>query len=60
MLATVDTHRKSEDTTMTTRRDFLQIGAGALAGLAFAGCDLMAAAPARAHAQRREVVIIKG
>ena len=42
---------------MTTRRDFLQLGAGALAGIAFVGCDLLAAAPARAQARRREVVV---
>jgi aminocarboxymuconate-semialdehyde decarboxylase len=42
---------------MKTRREFLQLGAGALAGIAFVGCDLMAAAPARAQARRREVVV---
>ncbi len=42
---------------MTTRRGFLEITAGALAGIAFVGCDLMAAAPARAQARRREVVV---
>ena len=42
---------------MTTRREFLQISAGTLAGIAFVGCDLMAAAPARAQARRREVVV---
>jgi aminocarboxymuconate-semialdehyde decarboxylase len=42
---------------MTTRREFLQISAGALAGIAFVGCDLIAAAPARAQARRREVVV---
>ena len=42
---------------MPTRREFLHIGAGALAGLAFVGCDLMAAGPARAQARRREVVV---
>src|SRR2546430_644366 len=42
---------------MTTRRDFLQTTAGALAGIAFVGCDVLAAAPARAQARRREVVI---
>ena len=42
---------------MTTRREFLQTTAGALAGLVFVGCDLMAAAPARAQARRREVVV---
>jgi aminocarboxymuconate-semialdehyde decarboxylase len=42
---------------MTTRRDFLQTTAGALSGLVFVGCDLMAASPARAQARRREVVV---
>ena len=42
---------------MTTRRDFLQIGAGALAGLAFVGCDLLAPGAGRAQARRREVVV---
>src|SRR5437870_5813235 len=41
----------------TTRREFLQTTSGALAGLAFVGCELMAAAPARAQARRREVVV---
>ena len=41
---------------MTTRREFLGTTAGALAGLAFVGCDLLAAAPALAQAQRRQVV----
>src|SRR5262245_39252282 len=41
---------------MTTRREFLQTSAGALAGLAFVGCDLLAA-PARAQVRRREVVV---
>jgi aminocarboxymuconate-semialdehyde decarboxylase len=40
-----------------TRREFLQTTTGALAGLAFVGCDLLAAAPARAQARRREVVV---
>src|SRR6185369_12050818 len=31
--------------------------AGALAGLVFVGCDLLTAAPARAQAQRRQVVV---
>jgi aminocarboxymuconate-semialdehyde decarboxylase len=47
----------AEDIAMTTRREFLQIGAGGLAGLAFVGCHLMAAKPARAQARRREVVV---
>ena len=42
---------------MSTRRDFLQATTGALAGLAFVGCDLLRAAPARAQARRREVVV---
>jgi len=46
----------AEDIAMTTRREFLQIGGG-LAGLAFVGCHLMAARPARAQARRREVVV---
>ena len=44
---------------MTTRRDFLAGAAGAMAGVAFVGCDLMQ--PAHVHAQpvprRREVVV---
>jgi aminocarboxymuconate-semialdehyde decarboxylase len=42
---------------MTNRREFLQSTAGALTGLVFVGCDLMAAAPARAQGRRREVVV---
>ena len=42
---------------MTTRREFLGTTAGALAGIAFVGCDLLAAAPARAQAARRQVVV---
>jgi aminocarboxymuconate-semialdehyde decarboxylase len=41
----------------TTRREFVQTSAGALAGLVFVGCDLMAAMPARAQGRRREVVV---
>jgi len=41
---------------MTTRREFLQTTAGAL-GVAFVGCDLLAAGPARAQARRREVMV---
>jgi len=41
---------------MTTRRDFLG-AAGALAGVAFVGCDLLRAAPARAQARRRETML---
>jgi aminocarboxymuconate-semialdehyde decarboxylase len=42
---------------MTNRREFLQTTAGALSGLVFVGCDLIAAAPARAQGRRREVVV---
>jgi len=42
---------------MTNRREFLQTTAGALSSLVFVGCDLIAAAPARAQARRREVVV---
>jgi aminocarboxymuconate-semialdehyde decarboxylase len=42
---------------MTTRREFVQTGAGALAGLVFVGCQLMTAAPALAQARRRETVV---
>src|SRR5262245_22205588 len=56
--ATVDARASTtEDITMTTRREFLQVGAGALAGIAFVGCHLLAAAPARAQAGRREVMV---
>src|SRR5262245_57468423 len=41
---------------MTTRRDFLQTTAGALAGLVFTDCQFRIASPARAQA-RREVVV---
>ena len=41
---------------MTTRREFLQSTA-TLAGLFFTGCELMAAAPARAQGRRREVMV---
>jgi dTDP-4-amino-4,6-dideoxygalactose transaminase len=43
---------------MTTRREMLRSTAGALAGLAFVGCDLMGALPARAQARRREVAAV--
>src|SRR5438094_670239 len=49
--------RRKGGPTMTTRREFLGTTTGALAGLAFAGCDLLAAAPVRAHTRRREVVV---
>src|SRR4051812_37103695 len=39
---------------MTSRRDFLQSSAGAIAGVAFVGCDLMAARLARAQSTRRQ------
>jgi len=42
---------------MTNRREFLQSTAGALTGLVFVGCELMAATPARAQTRRREVVV---
>jgi aminocarboxymuconate-semialdehyde decarboxylase len=46
---------------MTTRREFIQDTAGALAGIAFTGCSLLEAAPARAQERpagpRREVVV---
>jgi aminocarboxymuconate-semialdehyde decarboxylase len=42
---------------MTTRRQFLGTTAGAVAGLAFVGCDLLAARPAHAQSQRREVLV---
>ena len=42
---------------MTTRRDFLGTSAGALAGIVFVGCDLLAATPASAQTPRRQVVV---
>ena len=42
---------------MDTRRAFVQTAAGALGGLVFVGCHLTAAAPARAPARRREVMV---
>lgn len=42
---------------MTTRRDFLQTTAGAIAGLVFTDCQFRVAAPAQAQARRREVVV---
>jgi aminocarboxymuconate-semialdehyde decarboxylase len=42
---------------MTTRREFLQITAGALTGIAFVGCELLTAVPARAQGRRREVMV---
>ena len=42
---------------MTTRREFLESSAGTLAGIAFTGCSLLAAAPAGAQARRRQTVV---
>ena len=44
---------------MSTRREFIRNSAGAMAGMAFVGCDLLAArdAQAQAGARRREVVV---
>src|SRR5467141_1741307 len=44
---------------MTTRRDFIRSSAGAVAGVAFVGCELLAArgAQAQAGARRREIVV---
>ena len=44
---------------MTSRREFVEEAAGAMAGLAFVGCGLTSAAPAQAQVQarRREVVV---
>jgi predicted TIM-barrel fold metal-dependent hydrolase len=42
---------------MTNRREFLGSSAGALAGLAFVGCDLLASRRAGAQAARRETVV---
>jgi hypothetical protein len=47
----------TEEITMATRREFLPTGAGALAGLAFVGCNLLVAARARAQTRRSEVVV---
>src|SRR2546425_2341239 len=40
-----------------TRREFLEDTAGAVAGLAFVGCNLASAASAQAQTRRREVVV---
>src|SRR5437660_9840623 len=46
---------------MTTRRDFIRNSAGAMAGIAFVGCDLLAARDSRAQAGgRRRVVVVSG
>jgi aminocarboxymuconate-semialdehyde decarboxylase len=42
---------------MSTRREFVEETAGAVAGIAFVGCSLAAATPAQAQARRREVVV---
>jgi aminocarboxymuconate-semialdehyde decarboxylase len=42
---------------MTNRREFLGSSAGALAGLAFVGCDLLASRPAGAQGARRQTVV---
>jgi aminocarboxymuconate-semialdehyde decarboxylase len=44
---------------MTSRRDFIRNSAGAMAGIAFVGCGLLAArgAQAQAGARRREVLV---
>jgi aminocarboxymuconate-semialdehyde decarboxylase len=42
---------------MANRREFLQHAAGAMAGVAFVGCALTGAAPAKAQTRRREVVV---
>src|SRR5216684_3349223 len=47
--------------TLPTRRDFIRNSAGAMAGIAFVGCDLLAARDAQAQAsgtvRRREVAV---
>ena len=42
---------------MTTRREFVGTTVGALAGLVFVGCDLLAARPVRAQGRRRETIV---
>ena len=42
---------------MRTRRDFLASSTGALAGLAFVGCDLLAGQVAHAQPRRRETTV---
>src|SRR6266478_9992945 len=42
---------------MSTRREFVGETSGAVAGIAFVGCNLASAAPAQAQARRREVVV---
>src|SRR5207244_9189206 len=46
---------------MTTRRDFIRNSAAAMAGIAFVGCDLLAARDAQAQpAWRRREVVVNG
>ncbi|TMH53585.1 MAG: hypothetical protein E6H62_10485, partial [Betaproteobacteria bacterium] len=46
---------------MPTRRDFILNSAGAMAGIAFVGCDLLAARDAQAQpARRRREVVVSG
>ena len=42
---------------MNTRREFFEETAGAVAGIAFVGCNLMSATPVEAQGRRREVVV---
>ena len=42
---------------MNTRREFFEEIAGAVAGIAFVGCNLMSATPVEAQGRRREVVV---
>src|SRR5262245_62933898 len=50
-------HSRPTEDAMTTRREFLATTTGALAGIAFVGCDLLAASPARAQVARRQVMV---
>src|SRR5258708_38845223 len=45
--------------TLSTRREFIRNTAGAMAGIAFVGCDLLSARDAHAQSsgRRREVVV---
>src|SRR3977135_845142 len=52
-----------EGGTMPTRREFIRNTSGAMAGIAFVGCDLLAARDARAQASgtvRRRAVVVSG
>jgi aminocarboxymuconate-semialdehyde decarboxylase len=42
---------------VNTRREFIEESAGAVAGIAFVGCNLASAAAAQAQPRRREVVV---